>query len=404
MGIAACLVTESPVRLWGLSSRQRLERTLRKLGVTEFVHDVKQGSEHASVILLRGDYVYDERVLKSLIKTRDSLLCVGSSQFPVAAHVISSLAPSIREVLHQSYKGPIPCGVAVYSVDSLTPSYQERLRKVDLPFVWPISREDARALEWRIFSGAYKGITDLITKWLWPIPAFWATRACASMGIRPNHVTLLSVILAVAAGVLFAGGHYALGLVLGWVMTFLDTVDGKLARVTVASSRVGDVLDHGLDLVHPPLWYIAWGLGLSISLDPLISLSQVFWLIVLGYIGGRLAEGIFKWCLGDFGLFCWRPFDSYFRLITARRNPNLILLTISAVMGRPDLGLLAVAFWTVLSTGVLIGRVVFAWYIQRKEGSLRSWFFELDRHEKTSALAIRLFTHQTESPTATAHE
>ena len=46
-------------------------------------------------------------------------------------------------------------------------------------------------------------------------------------------------------------------------MTFLDTVDGKLARVTVTSSRVGHVLDHGVDLIHPPLWYIAWGLGLA---------------------------------------------------------------------------------------------------------------------------------------------
>jgi hypothetical protein len=45
----------------------------------------------------------------------------------------------------------------------------------------------------------------------------------------------------------------------------------------------------------------------------------------------------------------WRPFDSWFRLITARRNPNLILLTLSVIVGRPDLGLLAVAAWTVLS-------------------------------------------------------
>ena len=53
---------------------------------------------------------------------------------------------------------------------------------------------------------------------------------------------------------------------MGWLMTFLDTVDGKLARVTVTSSRIGDVLDHGLDIIHPPLWYIAWGVGLPAGL------------------------------------------------------------------------------------------------------------------------------------------
>jgi phosphatidylglycerophosphate synthase len=46
-------------------------------------------------------------------------------------------------------------------------------------------------------------------------------------------------------------------------MTLLDTVDGKLARVTVASSKFGHVLDHGVDIVHPPFWYLAWGLGLG---------------------------------------------------------------------------------------------------------------------------------------------
>ena len=42
-------------------------------------------------------------------------------------------------------------------------------------------------------------------------------------------------------------------------MTFLDTVDGKLARVTLTSSPFGNVLDHSLDLIHPPFWYWAWG-------------------------------------------------------------------------------------------------------------------------------------------------
>jgi phosphatidylglycerophosphate synthase len=49
-------------------------------------------------------------------------------------------------------------------------------------------------------------------------------------------------------------------------MTFLDTVDGKLARVTLTSSRIGDVLDHGLDLLHPPFWYLAWGIGLATAM------------------------------------------------------------------------------------------------------------------------------------------
>src|SRR3546814_15265433 len=53
------------------------------------------------------------------------------------------------------------------------------------------------------------------------------------------------------------------GLLAGWVMTFLDTVDGKLARVTLTATRFGHLFDHGMDVVHPPFWYAAWGFGLA---------------------------------------------------------------------------------------------------------------------------------------------
>ena len=47
----------------------------------------------------------------------------------------------------------------------------------------------------------------------------------------------------------------------------------------------------------------------------------------------------------------WRPIDGLFRTITARRNPNLILLSVGAIAGRPDLGLVMVALWTLVSLG-----------------------------------------------------
>ena len=95
------------------------------------------------------------------------------------------------------------------------------------------------------------------------------------------------------------------GLALGWVMTFLDTVDGKLARVTVTSTKWGNIFDHGIDLIHPPLWYLAWGLGL-LSYSPLmfeITLELTCLVIVIGYIFGRVVEGIFQWWLGGFVIF-----------------------------------------------------------------------------------------------------
>src|SRR3546814_14208451 len=76
-------------------------------------------------------------------------------------------------------------------------------------------------------------------------------------------VTLASLLLVGAAFYWFAAGQYAIGLVAAWLMTFLDTVDGKLERVTVTHTKFGNVFDHGIDLVPPPFWYWAWMIGLQ---------------------------------------------------------------------------------------------------------------------------------------------
>ncbi|MGD8777221.1 MAG: CDP-alcohol phosphatidyltransferase family protein, partial [Syntrophobacterales bacterium] len=345
MSVYAYIVEESPVRLWGLSSRQRLESVLQRAGVDAVVEDIKSIPTQASVLILRGDYLYDDRVINSLAEMENVVLKVPSERV-VAAHVPSDLTEQGMDFI---------CGVAsaedlqdirVESPETLASSFDRRLRKVDPVFVLPITEANRRDLEKLLFSWAYKGVTDLVTKWVWPRPAQWVTGLCVRYGFRPNHVTIVSLLLVVLAGILFAYGMYGWGLLAAWLMTFLDTVDGKLARVTVTSTQFGHIFDHAIDLIHPPLWYIAWGLGLT-QFQPAVpglTLNTMLWLIVVGYIVGRLVELTFKLRLGRFGIFCWRPTDSYFRLITGRRNPNMILLTISAVLGRPDLGLEAVAF------------------------------------------------------------
>jgi len=284
--------------------------------------------------------------------------------------------------------------------DVLCPAFQEQLLKSAPPFVLPITLESRSALERLLFGAAYKGITDLVTKWVWPIPAEWGVRLCVRLGLRPNHVTTLSWLLAVAAGWMFATGHFAAGLAVGWFMTYLDTVDGKLARVTVTSSKGGHLFDHILDLAHPPLWYLAWRLGLE-SYQPLLlpeSLNLAFWLIFAGYVVGRLAEGAFLLWLGRFGIFSWRKIDSYSRLITARRNPCLILLTLGASAGRPDLGLEAVAVWTLLSTLFLLVRLAMASVRRLTAGPLTSWLADLEQAPRDRSLAVRWFARRHQEP------
>jgi len=222
--------------------------------------------------------------------------------------------------------------------------------------------------------GTYKGATDLVTKRIWPRPAFHVTRWLADTFVTPNMVTTLSAVFVVLAFWLFLQGEYGWGLACAWFMTFLDTVDGKLARTTLKTSTWGDIFDHGIDLIHPPFWYVAWGLGLERAGHPL---DETAWwwtigVIVAGYILQRVIEGMaIKW-LG-LEIHIWRRIDTFFREITARRNPNLVILTVFTLFGRPDLGLVAVAVWTGICLLLHAVQIAQAFAEKRRSGGLVSW-------------------------------
>jgi phosphatidylglycerophosphate synthase len=399
---------ESPVQLWGLSSSQRIRREIEwelssqkgKLpGVAtgqslEFIDDLQQLPAEADVVLLRGDYLYDVRVLTGLIAAADTLLQVEGQGGPVAvaAHTTAAAAARVRDHISGN-RQELPVILDIKSPDALVPQTNIRLKKAHAAFVLPVTAANSRALERHLFETAYKGITDLVTKWVWPTPARWVTRLCVRLGLLPNHVTALSWVLAILTGVLFYQGALVAGLLCGWLMTFLDTVDGKLARVTVTSSPLGNYFDHILDLLHPPFWYLAWGLGLAAYTPALLNvdLNTTITLIFVGYIAGRVVEGLFSG-IAKFGVYSWRPVDSFNRLITARRNPCLILLSVSLLPGRPDLGLEAVALWTLASSLFLVVRLAMGIFTRVTSGPLHSWLTEIDLTRSEQTLAARWFS------------
>jgi phosphatidylglycerophosphate synthase len=232
-----------------------------------------------------------------------------------------------------------------------------------------------RGIERASYYAAYKGVTDILTKYLWPEWALVLTRIAARLGITPNMVTAVGAALCVAAAIAFAEGRYWLGMALGLGFMVLDTVDGKLARCTITSSWWGNVFDHGLDLVHPPFWWWFWAVGLAhwgLAYDQL-----TFWWVQAaiqgGYLVQRLIEGVFMRRYGGIHIHVWERFDSRFRLVTARRNPNMVILFVSMLFARPDWGLIAVAWWTAISCAVHAVRLGQAIAAERRGRPIGSW-------------------------------
>jgi phosphatidylglycerophosphate synthase len=384
----AHIIGDSPVVLWGISSRERLRRQFAALPDVEICDEPRELDGADSVLLLRADYLYEVRTLTALLARRGILT---DGDVNAAAHVEPADAGAALTLLTTRADGHGTDRLERFGVDALR-VYEGQLRRNDPPTLAALNEADREALSSRLYGSAYKGITDLVTKFWWPKPAKRAVAWCAERGITPNMVTLTGLVLMLLAGWCFYEGAYLTGLIAGWLMTFLDTVDGKLARVTVLSSRVGHWLDHGMDIVHPPFWYWLWGLGLATppALWGFDATSLYVWLFI-GYIGGRIAEALFH-SLGELSLFAWRPFDAYFRLVTGRRNPCLILLTVATLVGAPDWGFYAVVVWTVASTAVLFVRYLQGLAVRQHSGQpLEPWMADPERAAREYPRAFRTF-------------
>lgn len=385
------IIGDSETDLWGLSGRERLQRMINISRHATVIDDLEKIPAKAPTILLYANHLFDARVLTALINMQKNMVLYDNDDVPAAIRTDGYEAPRLlRDILNKN-SGNAASDLPRYGVEDLNIDFQQSLKKKDPPYVLPISQANRKQLESELFAGSYKGVTDLVTKWLWPVPAFWATHFCVRHRLQPNHVTLLSLVLAILTGIAFWYSHFGIGLIMGWFMTFLDTVDGKLARVTVTSSRLGDVLDHGLDIVHPPFWYWAWGVGLASTLTPIAGLEILIGLMLFGYIGGRLCEGAFQYWLASFDIFIWQQLDSFNRLITARRNPNLLLLTCGWLIERPDLGFFLVVAWHLISTTILAGRLLSGWR-ERRHSPLRSWLQDIDPSRDREILAVKIFT------------
>lgn len=363
---ASTCIGSNPTRLWGLSMAERTRRLAASIGLAT--------EKSAPIVLNNAAVAFDPAWFRHVISEPGLVLTLGG--VPALAHARNAAE---AEALEQAMAGNQPLvdagSLQVIAYEDGPQIENKQLRKRETPFLMALTPETVRSAERASYFGAYKGVTDILTKYLWPEWALVLTRIAAKLGMTPNMVTAIGAILCVAATFAFARGDYWLGMAMGLVFMVLDTVDGKLARCTITSSWWGNIFDHGIDLVHPPFWWWFWATGLAawgLGFD-----SWTFWAVQIaiqgGYLLQRVIEGAFMRLYGGIHIHVWRKFDSNFRLITARRNPNIAILFVSVLFARPDLGLIAVAIWTLVSCAIHAVRLGQAMAHARQGNPITSW-------------------------------
>jgi phosphatidylglycerophosphate synthase len=363
-------VGTNPTPLWGLTMGERVRRIAAGNALA---------IDAPATILANAAFAFDPSWMKHVAAHPGLVLTLGG--VPALGHARDAAeSGKLRDaMLHgRALTADESAGLDVLAFEDGPTIENKALRKRETPFLMPLTPDTRSAVERASYFGAYKGVTDLLTKYLWPEWALWLTRICARLGITPNMVTAVGAIFCVVATFAFADGRYWLGMALGLVFMVLDTVDGKLARCTVTSTSIGNIFDHGIDIVHPPFWFWFWGTGL-VHWGLALSSTAFAWImaaIVGGYVVQRIIEGMFMRQNGMMHIHVWRRFDSRFRLVTARRNPNMVILFVSMLFARPDLGLVAVAIWTVVSCLVHLVRLVQAMALKARGGTITSWLAE----------------------------
>lgn len=335
-------VGSNSARLFGLDANTRACRLAERAGM----EPVRQSDAGRATILADMDFAWDPVWLKWIAARPATLLTLDGR--PVLAHVPAGAAIGPPLEAMRGSEGGFE-GLDVVAAEGAKLSYAE-LRKRERPFVLPLRPDNAIEIEKAGYDAAYKGVTDALTLYLWRRPAFHLTRWAAQAGLTPNMITSVGAALCVLAFWFFWIGSYWAGMAAGFAFMVLDTVDGKLARCTGTSSKWGNIFDHGIDLIHPPFWWWALAHGLPSYGTPLepVYQSMLVAALVIGYVLQRVIEGLF---LRNYGMHIhvWERIDSQFRLVTARRNPNMFILLVALLLARPDVGLELITLWTWLS-------------------------------------------------------
>jgi phosphatidylglycerophosphate synthase len=235
------------------------------------------------------------------------------------------------------------------------PAYSATLQR-SLPFwIYQLRDDGARqSLERRMFSDHYKGSSDWLAARVYP-PAVWpCVRFCAAMGVHPNALSVLSIVLALVAIPLFANAMWIAGFVCAYSISVLDTMDGTLARLTLTDSAVGNVLDHGLDIVHPPIWYFAWAQGL-IAAGAGGWLNIAAWSLVGFYLADCVVLAIARHRLRH-ALHAATPLDAKAFKFIALRNITISIMAFALLLGQGVLGFMLVTTWH---------GITFAWHSWR---------------------------------------
>ena len=292
-------------------------------------------------IVIAADLLIDQRLLAWLTsQTTDVRLSLSAGEQPETAAYLraKSLDAPSAETAH----------IEVVAAASL-PAYWEAMHG-EVPFHLRRIATDLDAEEgWRILLDHIQRRTqELPARYFDPFFENLLVRRLAPTAITANQVTLATTVLGFLVAALYFTGWLRIGVLLAILVEVLDGVDGKLARITWTTSKVGE-LEHILDFFFENSWWLALGRFLSASG------SSFAWPAAFLMVTFDLADNI-VYSIADVG---WgrsvdnaTPFLSAFRLVAGRRNIYTWMFLPGFFLGAPAISFYLAVVWAGVTAAI----------------------------------------------------
>ena len=337
------------------------------------------------VLVVPADSVFDPRLVRALVSQNSPTVLVDSGgRRPRLQTLIASALDTARGKL---------CGPAVLEYDwasaqdglleeglrsglkrdtlaaldvAAQPSYYVSTHRKLRPVWFPApSLANRKAAKRVLLDSIQKGPPD-IPAWVHaPIETFLVSLLCKTP-ITPNQLTLFCNIVAWTVTALLATGHLGWGLGLALVVGVLDGLDGKQARVKLETSKAGK-LEHFFDALFENSWWLAlaWHLSVSGKLPDAFSyLALLIGAEVLNALARATIVRYYGKSMAELG-----HFDRVFRLVGGRRNIYVWVLALGLIGDTPAGAFKLIALWEAVTAAVHWARAVWALFALRTQSA-----------------------------------
>jgi phosphatidylglycerophosphate synthase len=330
-------------------------------------HRILEQSQTSRFLIVPANVYCDARLLAALANRKSPTVLVDSNPSQFVQHIIQkpsgpvlvtrdfllgcSENAAVLEEIKQKLDGREIDFVDAANVDDYIVSMRRHVR----PFCFPAPRTQERRLAERIIlDAAQKGTLDFPAYVHAPIETAIVSLLCKTR-ITPNQVTIAGFIIGCGATTAFVLGRVGLGLVAALAFGVVDGLDGKLSRVKVETTERGK-WEHHLDYLIENSWWTA----IAFHLWQSARLPNAFYFLAL-LIGSHLADEFVKRkakiatgrLLDDIA-----PFDRAFRLIAARRNVYVWVMTGGFLLGAFPQSYAIICGWAAVTAAVHLMRSI----------------------------------------------